>query len=230
MWFSVFTGKERSDYGKHESPWVMLGPLVILAVFAFGFGAATQSDFYSYLDSNFDHYDLDFAELGVIGGHALEGEHGAAEGEHAAAEAEHGGEEGHSIPWYIHYLPILIAIGGILIAGLFYWDRIKKFDPSQVTSERDPIRKILLKGYYQHEILTGWFAETIVYGTALICNMIDIKLVDGWLNWLSSWVMGFAQHVRKVQTGVVQNYVAALVLGVVILVVVITLGMEVGLV
>ena len=94
MWFSVFTGKERSNYGKHESPWVMLGPLVILAVFAFGFGLAAQEDFYSYLDTNFEHYDINFEELAVIGGHVLEGEHGApeaaAEGEHgASAEAEH---------------------------------------------------------------------------------------------------------------------------------------------
>jgi NADH-quinone oxidoreductase subunit L len=242
MWFSVFTGKERSNYGKHESPWVMLGPLVILAVFALGFGLAAQEDFYSYLDSNFEHYDLDFAQLGIIGGHALEGEHGApaaegvqgaaaAEGEHGAAgEGEAGGEEGPGEPWYIQILPIIVAIGGILTAALFYWDKVKKFDPSQVTGDKDPIRKMLLKGYYQHEIMTGWFAETVVYGTALICNMIDIKLVDGWLNWLSAWVMGFAQHVRKVQTGIIQNYVTALVLGVVVLVVVITLAMEVGLV
>jgi len=241
MWFSVFTGKERSNYGKHESPWVMLGPLVILAVFALGFGYVAQEDFYSYLDSNFEHYDLNFVELGVIGGHALEGEHGApaAEGEPVAAKGEHeaaagegeaGGEEGPGEPWYIQILPIIVAIGGILTAAFFYWDKVKKFDPSQVTGDKDPIRKLLLKGYYQHEIMTGWFAETVVYGTALICNTIDIKLVDGWLNWLSALVLGFAQHVRKVQTGIVQNYVTALVLGVVVLVVVITLAKEVGLV
>jgi len=233
MWFSVFTGKERSNYGKHESPMIMIGPLVILAVFAFGFGFAAQSDFYSYLDTNFEHYDVNFEELSVIGGHVLAGEHGATEaatGEHApAAEGEHGAEEAHAEPWYIQILPIIIAIGGILTAGLFYWDKIKKFDPSQVTGDNDPIRKMLLKGYYQHEILTGWFAEGVVYGTALICNTIDIKLVDGWLNWLSAWVMGFAQNVRKVQSGVVQNYVTALVLGIVVLVVVISLAKEVGL-
>lgn len=226
MWFSVFTGKERSNYGKHESPWVMLGPLVILAVFAFGFGLAAQGSFYDYLDSNFDHYDLDFAELGIIGGHVLEEHEAAAEGHEAA------GEEAHGEPWYIQILPIFVAIGGILIAALFYWNRVKRFDPSQVTGERDPIRKILLKGYYQHEIMTGWISEGIVYGTAVICNVIDIKLVDGWLNWLSSWIMGFAGHVRKVQTGVVQNYVTALILGVVMLMIVITaikMAMEVGL-
>ena len=72
MWFTVFTGKARSDYGKHESPSIMIIPLVILAIFAFGFGLAAQGGFYSYLDSNFDHYDVNFNELAVIGGHAAE--------------------------------------------------------------------------------------------------------------------------------------------------------------
>jgi len=225
MWFSVFTGTARSDYSKHESPWVMLGPLVVLAVFAFGFGLAAQGSFYEYLDTNFEHYSVNFEELAAIGGHVVEGEHGAG----GAAEAESGAKEGPGEPWYIQILPIIIALGGILTAGLFYWDKIKKFDPDQVTGDRDPIRWMLLKGYYQHEIFTAWFAETVVYGTSLICNMIDIKIVDGWLNWLSAWVLGFAGHVRKVQTGVIQNYVAALVLGIVILVIVITLAKEVGL-
>ncbi|GAB6265378.1 MAG TPA: NADH-quinone oxidoreductase subunit L [Methanothrix soehngenii] len=250
MWFSVFTGKERSNYGKHESPWVMLGPLVILAVFALAFGFVAQEGFYNYVGDNFGQYeekfgvDVNFAELALIGGHEVLGEHGApAEGEHPSAEAEEGhgaagegeagGEEAEGEPWYIQILPIFIAIGGILIAALFYWDRAKKFDPSQVTGDKDPIRKMLLKGYYQHEIMTGWISEGIVYGTALICNTIDIKVVDGWLNWLSAWVMGFAGHVRKVQTGVVQNYVTALMLGIVVLVIAIAairLAMEVGLI
>lgn len=238
MWFSVFTGKPRSDYGKHESPWIMLGPLVILAVFAFGFGIVAQGSFYSYLDTNFEHYDVNFNELAVIGGHATEEAGAAHEQEAAVAEGEtpteeyvsdvdeHAGgelgeEEHPAEPWYIQILPIIIALGGILLAGLFYWDRIKRFDPDQVTSDKDPIRRILLKGYYQHEILTQWFAETVVYGTALISNVIDIKLVDGWLNWLGAWVLGFGGNLRKIQTGVVQNYITALAVGVVVLVVVI---------
>ena len=229
MWFTVFTGKARSDYGKHESPSIMIIPLVILAIFALGFGMAAQGSFYSYLDSNFDHYDVNFNELAVIGGHATEetklaGEPVTGEGAKAESKAEP------AEPWYIQILPYIVALGGILVASLFYFDKVKKFDPSQVTGDKDPLRKLLLKGYYQHEIMTAWFAETIVYGSALVCNMIDIKLVDGWLNWLSSVVMGFAEHVRKVQSGVVQNYITALVLGVVVLVVVITLAMEVGLI
>jgi proton-translocating NADH-quinone oxidoreductase chain L len=235
MWFSVFTGNPRSDYGKHESPWVMLGPLVILAVFAFGFGIVAQGSFYTYLDTNFEHYDVNFNELAVIGGHATEEVKLAAEQtaelatgqetqteEYVSEPVESTSveeEEEPAEPWYIQILPIIIALGGILLAGLFYWDRIKKFDPDQVTSENDPIRRMLLKGYYQHEILTQWFAEGVVYGTSILSNIIDIKLVDGWLNWLSSWVLGFGGNLRKVQTGVVQNYITAIALGIVVLVV-----------
>lgn len=232
MWFSVFTGKERSNYHKHESPWVMLGPLVLLAVFAFGFGIVAQGGFYQYLDTNFEHYNVNFNELAVIGGHPTEeGEaHAAVAGEAEAKEgaaAEEGAAKAEAEPgepWYIQILPIIIALGGILTAGLFYWDKIKRFDSSQVTGDKDPLRRMLLKGYYQHEIFTQWFAETVVYGSAIICNIIDIKLVDGWLNWLSSWVLGFGGNLRKVQTGVVQNYITALVLGIVVLVVVIELA------
>lgn len=235
MWFTVFTGKERSNYHKHESPWVMLGPLVLLAVFAFGFGVVAQGGFYKYLDTNFEHYDVNFNELAAIGGHPTEEVQSAGQPETEPYVSEPTEEGGHiaeaaeepAEPWYIQILPIIIAIGGILLAGLFYWDKIKRFDPSQVTSDRDPLRKLLLKGYYQHEIFTQWFAETVVYGTALIFNMIDIKLVDGWLNWLSAWVLGFAENIRKVQTGIVQNYITALVLGIVILVVIIELAVGV---
>jgi NADH-quinone oxidoreductase subunit L len=227
MWFNTFTGEPRSDYHKHESPWIMLGPLVILAVFAFGFGVVSQGSFYSYLDNNFELYkeefgvNINFPELAVIGGHVAEGEHGG-EGATGGESKEVAGE-----PFIIKILPIFIAIGGILVAALFYYWR--KWDTRKITSERDPIRAILLKGYYQHEIFTAWFAETVVYGISLLCNMIDIKIVDGVLNKISEVTVGFGGNLRKVQTGIVQNYITAIVLGIVVLVIVIEIGMKVGL-
>lgn len=213
LWFVAFTGEPRSDYHKHESPWIMIGPLVLLAVFALGFGFFAQSGFYSYLDTNFEHYGVDFHALGVIGGHISEA--GAAEGEGA-------GE-----PFIVKILPYIIAIGGILVAMLFYYWH--KLDPGLVTTEKDPIRRLLLKGYYQHEIFTAWFAETVVYGVAILFNLIDIKIVDGVLNKISEVTVGFGGNLRKVQTGVVQNYITAIVLGIVVLVIVIEIGMKVGL-
>jgi NADH-quinone oxidoreductase subunit L len=208
MWILTFTGEPRSDYHKHESPWIMLGPLVILAVFALFFGMPAQEGFYEAVGNNFEHYDVNFEELAHIGGHAAE-----------EAEVHE--------PFIIKILPIIVGVGGILLAMLFYFWR--KLDTNRFTSERDPIRNLLVKRYYQHEILTAWFAETVVYGISLASNTIDIKIVDGVLNKISEVTVGFAGNLRKVQTGIVQNYITALVLGIVVLVVAIKLAMEVGL-
>jgi proton-translocating NADH-quinone oxidoreductase chain L len=205
LWFLTFDGEARSDYHKHESPWIMLGPLVILALFALFMGMPTQENFYHYVGNNFEHYGVDFEELAVIGGHHVE---------HAAHVHE---------PFIIKILPIIIGVGGILIAALFY-SRWKRFDPGMVTSERDPLRHLLLKRYYQNEIYTLWFAEKVVYGIALVSNMIDLKIIDGTVNKISAISVGFGGTLRKVQTGVIQNYLTAIVLGLAVLLILIELA------
>ena len=47
LWFMTFTGKPRSERHSHESPGVMTGPLMILAIFALLFGFS-QIGFYGY--------------------------------------------------------------------------------------------------------------------------------------------------------------------------------------
>jgi NADH-quinone oxidoreductase subunit L len=245
MWFLTFDGEARSNYHKHESPWIMLIPLIILAIFALGFGGPAQHGFYEAVGNNFELYDVDFAELAAIGGHTIHGEGhgaeaaetskapGAEEVEAKAAEAggaqeAEGAESEVEEPFIIKILPILVGVGGIFFALLFY-SRWKKLDIRKYVGGRDPLRNLLVKRYYQHEILTAWFAETIVYGLALISNMIDIKIIDGFLNWVSEVTIAFGGNLRKIQTGVVQNYITALVLGIVILVIGIKLAVEVGL-
>jgi len=210
LWFVTFTGEPRSDYHKHESPWIMIGPLMVLAFFALFFGLGAQEPFYHYLESNFEHYDVNFEALAAVGHHHLE------EGE-AAHE-----------PFVIKILPIIVGVGGILLAMLFYYPRFRKLDTRKFTTENDPIRRILLKGYYQHEIYTAWFAETVVYGIALLSNMVDIKIVDATLNKISEVTVAFGGTLRKAQTGIIQNYIAAIIFGVVVLMVLIKLWLEVS--
>ncbi|MGB3943533.1 MAG: NADH-quinone oxidoreductase subunit L, partial [Methanothrix sp.] len=75
LWFLTFDGEPRSDYHKHESPWIMLGPLVVLAVFALFMGMPSQGAFYDYVGNNFDHFGVDFDELAHIGGHHVDHPH-----------------------------------------------------------------------------------------------------------------------------------------------------------
>ncbi|MDF0589586.1 NADH-quinone oxidoreductase subunit L [Candidatus Methanocrinis natronophilus] len=209
LWFLTFDGEPRSDYHKHESPWIMLGPLVVLAVFALFMGMPSQGAFYDYVGNNFDHFGVDFEELAYIGGHHVD---------HPYVQK----------PLIFWLLPIIAGVGGLIIAALFY-SRWKRFDPSMITSEKDPIRKILLKAYYQHEIYTLWFAEKVVYGLALVSNMIDLKIIDGAVNKISAVLVGVGGTLRKLQTGVIQNYITAIVLGLAVLLILIQLAtMEVA--
>lgn len=86
----------------------------------------------------------------------------------------------------------------------------------------------MLKRYYQNEIYTEWFAEKVVYGLAIVSNVFDLKIVDGAVNKISKLTVGFGGNVRHVQTGVIQNYITAIVLGLTVLLIVIKLGMEVA--
>jgi len=209
LWFLTFDGEPRSDYKKHESPWIMIGPLVVLALFALFMGMPAQENFYDYVGNNFEHYGVDFEALAVVGGHHVE---------HAHAVHE---------PFIIKILPIIIGVGGILIAALFY-SRWKRFSPDMFTSERDPLRHLLLKRYFQNEIYTMWFAEKVVYGLALVSNIFDLKVIDGTVNKISQLLVGFGSVLRKLQTGIIQNYITAIVLGLTVLLIVIKVAMEVA--
>ncbi|OPY57256.1 MAG: NAD(P)H-quinone oxidoreductase subunit F [Methanosaeta sp. PtaU1.Bin055] len=64
----------------------------------------------------------------------------------------------------------------------------------------------------------------MVYGIALVSNMIDLKIIDGAVNKISAISVGFGGTLRKLQTGVIQNYLTAIVLGVAVLLIVIQLA------
>jgi NADH-quinone oxidoreductase subunit L len=74
---------------------------------------------------------------------------------------------------------------------------------------------ILAKRYYQHEIFIELISLKFTYGVlALTSEFSDRKIVDGIINGISSFFIGGAEVLKKIQTGVVQNYATATVLGV----------------
>jgi NADH-quinone oxidoreductase subunit L len=64
----------------------------------------------------------------------------------------------------------------------------------------------------------------VVYGIAIVSNMIDLKIIDGAVNKISAISVGIGGTVRKLQTGVIQNYLTAIVLGVAVLLILIQLA------
>jgi len=206
--FMTFTGKPRSDYHGHESPAIMTIPLAILALFTLVFGGLTRTGFMAFLEETFTNsfMNLNIGNLAGTGKNELIGT---------------AGQE----PLLILWLPVIVALAGLAIAFLIYYLRVVKLGP--LASMKNPIYRLLYKRYYQHEIYTEFFSLRIVYGViAFFTQVIDV-IVDSIVEAFGIITVGVSEELRKVQTGVVQNYATAVIAGVSLLIILVKLTMEV---
>lgn len=206
--FMTFTGKPRSNYHGHESPAIMTVPLAILALFALVFGGMTRTGFMAFLEETFTNnfVNLNIGNLAGIGRNELIGTAG-------------------NEPLLILWLPLIVALAGLAIAFLIYYLRVVKLGP--LASMKNPIYRLLYKRYYQHEIYTEFLSLGIVYGViAFLTQVIDV-IIDSIVEAFGIITVGVSEELRKVQTGVVQNYATAVIAGVGLLIILVKLIMEV---
>ncbi len=229
-------------HGPHESPKVMTIPLMALAVGAIvtgflGVPAALGGNnaIESYLEPS-------FTASAAVHGAAVAGETAAAEPA-AAAEAEtpaHGEEGAHlslAGEWGLMLFSVLLAVIGIWLAYRFY---VTRPEISEGLAARYPgPHRVLLNKYYVDELYDAtavrgtlgsarglWaFDRGVVDGavngsgwltrfSAWLSNMFDKYVVDGLVN-LVGWLAGEGSYVlRRVQTGLIQNYALLMLFGV----------------
>ncbi len=205
--FMTFYGKPRTDYGGHESPASMTIPLIILAAFSLFFGSIVYKSFIAFVSGTFnnDFISLEISELAMIGGYQM-----------ASA-----GPQTLLVMW----LPVILAIAGLLIAFLVYGLRIVDMD--RLISRHNPIYKLLYNRYYQNELFTNFFSIKVIYeGLAFAGRAID-RGFDWTVNWISDLFIEIGESIRQFQTGAVQNYAMAMIAGVSLLVILIKVLMEV---
>ncbi|HEY9206509.1 MAG TPA: NADH-quinone oxidoreductase subunit L [Candidatus Methanoperedens sp.] len=184
LWFMAFTGKPRSERHAHESPGVMTRPLMILALFALFFGFS-QPVFYSYVNSTFD----------FVMGPAYEG-------------------GGLRPPVIVAVLPVIIGVLGLLISYAIY--HRKMLDMSKLVSSGNPLYKLLINRYYEPKLAADIIGVKLTHGVvAQSGEFVDRKIIDGLVidNIIGSTVFKLGEFVRKLQTGVVQNYASVTLLG-----------------
>ena len=195
LWFMAFTGEPRSYLAEHahEASKIMTIPLIVLAAFALFFGIF-QKKFYAFVGANFDSHLIE--ELAHIGGY-------------------HFHHAGH-VPFVVMILPAVCAIGGIAIAyGIWYNNRV---NVSTFISKENPIYRLLWNKYYLDFIFKDLIAERVFGFVALVAEAFDKYVIDGVVNGISYLVLTTGSRLRKIQTGVVETYATAVVIGVVILI------------
>ncbi|HEY1797900.1 MAG TPA: NADH-quinone oxidoreductase subunit L [Stellaceae bacterium] len=192
----TFHGEEHADHETmhhvHESPWVMLIPLFVLAA-----GAA----FLGY-----------FTEPWFVGEHRVTFWKGAIEvlpGHDSIGAAE-------SIGW-VGYLPLVAALGGILVAYICYmW---KPGIPAATAMRFRALYLFLYNKWYFDELYDRLFVNTAFSLGDGLWKTGDGAIIDGLgPDGISTATRELAREVSRLQTGYVYHYAFVMLIGVVALV------------
>ncbi|WP_041432987.1 NADH-quinone oxidoreductase subunit L [Thiobacillus denitrificans] len=218
MYFLVFHGKERfrqghahgnepdahDDHGHghggtpHETPWVVTGPLLALALPSLAIGYMTIEpmlfgDFFDRAIYVSDRHPV-MVELN-------QHFHGAAEmGLHALAT-----------------LPFWLAAAGVALAAVFY---LRRPDiPAALAQRFAPIHRMLLNKYWFDELYSWAFAKGARVLGGSLWRRGDQAFIDGVLVNGSAHVVERVSRLTKlVQSGYIYHYAFAMLIGVVALV------------
>jgi NADH-quinone oxidoreductase subunit L len=190
----------------HESPPVMTGPLVVLAIGAVFAGVL----FAPYFIGN----QADSFWQGAIAGHAVPGvEHAAASGHEAAplaAEVSHGAEaaghgeaEAHHPPAWVLWAPVVVTITGFLFAVIFYlWNT-----GAARAMARGPVWAFLYNKWYFDEIYDFFLVKGARAAGDLFWKVGDQRLIDGLgPDGMAATSRLFSRMLRRVQTGFLYHY------------------------
>ena len=179
------------DHKPHESPWIMLLPLVVLA-----FGAV-------FAGAIFAPY--------FIGAHseAFWGEaifNGA--GNHVHEDAEHIKE------LWVHLAPLTVTILGFLIAFFYYV--MKPGLPRRMAEQKGVVWTFLYNKWFFDEIYQATFVKLTKVLGDFFWKIGDIKIIDGLGPNGAAWTaLNSAKKLVKTQSGYVYHYAFFMFLGVV---------------
>jgi NADH-quinone oxidoreductase subunit L len=197
MFFLTFHGKERMDEHTrehlHESPRVVTGPLVALAIPSILIGMFTITPLL------YGHY--------FDGAIFVNPEHNP-----LAPEHYHGVLSfiGHGL---IH--PLWLVAAGFGTAYYFYMKRPDL--PAKIAERSGLLYKILVDKYY-FDRFNDWFFAGGARGIgAKFWQIGDVKLIDGLINGTANTINRFSGFARQLQTGLLYHYAFSMILGLAVL-------------
>ena len=190
----TFHGTPRADHHTmehvHESPWVMLVPLILLAVGAVLTGAVFYPMFIGHDEHAFWHGSL----FNGAHNHIL----------HAM----------HEVPGWVPLAPTLVGIGGIALAYFLYM--LRPEIPGQLAARFPAVYQFLLNKWYFDELYDRIFVRPAQRLAAVFWKTGDAKIIDGMPNGAADLAVGVARGAVSLQTGRVANYAFAMIIGLVL--------------
>jgi len=193
--FLTFFGSFRGGHGDaaaseaehhvHESPWSMIGPLVLLAVGS------------------------------VVSGYALFPSGGGASAvrlPHVVQPVFRMAEEtAHHLPW-LPFVATLSAVAGIVLAWYLYL-AMPELRASLARPLR-PLLRVFAAKYFFDDVYNAFVRRVVVDGSeGLLWKRIDAGLIDGAVNGSGRVVGWLSERLRPLQTGFVRHYALVVLAG-----------------
>lgn len=184
----VFHGKSKfsdeSYLNIHESSAVMLIPLIILVVGAVGAG----------------YY-------GVEGLHVLSADNGFWKNSIILSPDSHTAHN-----QFVVYLPMVIAISGILSAFFFYKTNRGMVYVNLITSRFFKLYNLIRNKFYFDELYEVVFIKPVKFSGLLLANYIDLRLIDSVPNGMAAISLGFSKLLSKFQSGYLAHYIGLMII------------------
>jgi len=214
--FRVFYGNcqapEDIKHHIHESPKVMTVPLMILAFLAIAGGYIGIP----HILGGTNLFDQFLAP--VLGGGTAHSEAAAtsfslissawASGAEAAGEA--------SLEMTLMVASVITALIGISLAYWLYVANTRL--PEKFTTAFPGLFKFVNNKYFVDELYDFVFVRGILKAGALLLKVVDIGIIEGIVNGTGSLLQWAGGHLRKLETGVVQQYAFGMILGAIVVV------------
>jgi NADH-quinone oxidoreductase subunit L len=201
--FLTFHGKPRYDEKKvhvHESPWSMLGPLVILAVLSVIGG-------WLALPALFGGEDYFSRFLAPVFG---------------APEAAGAEVAARSIEWILAGVAVVAGATGLGIAFWLYLRQPGK--PEQLAKSMRGIYNTLLHKYYVDEIYDALIVKPLLWiSRNVLWQAVDVRVIDATVNGVAEGATGIGDGVRHTQSGNTRSYAVWVVIGALVIIAIIFL-------
>lgn len=207
--FMTFYGECRIKTGAekylHESPMVIVIPLIVLAILSVVGGyigiPKLIGDVFGGIPNYLEHYLKPvFANANA----------------YMAAQAHGVHHHSHALEWGLMGTSVVIALIGITIAGFLYLANPTL--PAKFTSTFPALHRAVFNKWYIDELYDFLFVNPCKALGRFLWKGFDVLVIDGIVNGTAHVVMAFGGVVRYLQTGYIYSYAWTMAFGVVVII------------
>jgi NADH-quinone oxidoreductase subunit L len=193
--------------GVHESPWVMLGPLVVLAVLSV-IGGWVGVPKFLHGHNEIEH----FLSPVMQSGPAVAGQTAGAGHDATASHADEAAQEKPGEELLLAGSSVGVAALGLFFAWLLYYKQREL--PDKITSKMHGIYMMVLHKYYVDEGYGAIFVKPLLaLSTVVLWKGIDQGVIDGLVNGAGTASKGIGNELRQMQSGNIRSYAAWVAIG-----------------